>query len=136
MNIWGLIIGILQIAVGCIVVKFIYKKLNEKIDADNQQIMSENEQIKAQEQAVLSDLQQVQTAYRERVGYWYPDNYCSVDAAEFIYNAVKNYRVDNLKEAINLYETALHQKRVEDTQKQALQQQKLNNLLSAGSLIV
>ncbi len=48
-----------------------------------------------------------------------------------------------MKEAINLYETALHQRRVEDTQKQALQQQeqmlqqqKLNNLLSVGSLVM
>lgn len=70
MNIWGLITGIIQVAVGCIVVKFIYKKINEKIDADNQQIVAENEQIKAQEQAVLNDLQKVQIAYRECVSYW------------------------------------------------------------------
>ena len=128
MNIWGLITGIIQVAVGCIVVKFIYKKINEKIDADNQQIVAENEQIKAQEQAVLNDLQKVQIAYRERVSYWYPDNYCTVDAVEFFHNAVKNYRADSLKEAINLYETALHQRRVENTQKQALQEQRFANM--------
>lgn len=128
MNIWGLITGIIQVAVGCIVVKFIYKKINEKIDADNQQIVAENEQVKAQEQAVLNDLQKVQIAYRERVSYWYPDNYCSVDAVEFFHNAVKNYRADSLKEAINLYETALHQRRVENTQKQALQEQRFANM--------
>lgn len=128
MNIWGLITGIIQVAVGCIVVKFIYKKINEKIDADNQQIVAENEQIKAQEQAVLNDLQKVQIAYRERVSYWYPDNYCTVDAVEFFQNAVKNYRADSLKEAINLYETVLHQRRVENTQKQALQEQRFANM--------
>lgn len=128
MNIWGLITGIIQVAVGCIVVKFIYKKINEKIDADNQQIVAENEQIKAQEQAVLNDLQKVQIAYRECVSYWYPDNYCTVDAAEFFQNAVKNYRADSLKEAINLYETVLHQRRVENTQKQALQEQRFANM--------
>ena len=128
MNIWGLITGIIQVAVGCIVVKFIYKKINEKIDADNQQIVAENEQVKAKEQAVLNDLQKVQIAYRERVSYWYPDNYCSVDAVEFFHNAVKNYRADSLKEAINLYETVLHQRRVENTQKQALQEQRFANM--------
>ena len=128
MNIWGLITGIIQVAVGCIVVKFIYKIINEKIDADNQRIAAENEQVKAQEQAVLNDLQKVQIAYRERVSYWYPDNYCSVDAVEFFHNAVKNYRADSLKEAINLYETALHQRRVENTQKQALQEQRFANM--------
>lgn len=128
MNIWGLITGIIQITVGCIVVKFIYKKINEKVDADNQRIVAENEQVKTQEQTVLNDLQKVQIAYRERVSYWYPDNYCSVDAVEFFHNAVKNYRADSLKEAINLYETALHQKRVENTQKQALQEQRFANM--------
>jgi Ca2+/Na+ antiporter len=136
-NISSLIWGILGIAIVYIVVKVIYKKMNEKIDADNQQITAENEQIKVQEQAVLNDLQNVQTLYQERVGYWYPDNYCSVDAVEFFYDAVNNYRADNIKEAINLYETTLHQKRVEntqkqalDTQKQALHEQRLSNLAS------
>ena len=76
----------------------------------------------------LEDLQKVQIAYRERVAYWYPDNYCSLDAVEFFYNAVNNYRADSLKEAINLYETALHQRRVEDTQKQALKEQRFANM--------
>lgn len=107
--------------------KNFYKVQNEKID-------NENEEIKKQEQAVLNDLQQVQAEYGERVGTWYPENYCSVDAVEFFYNAVKNYRADNIKEAINLYETALHQRRVEDNQQQAIKQQKLNNLLSVASI--
>jgi len=33
-----------------------------------------------------------------------------------------------------LYETALHQRRVEDNQQQAIKQQKLNNLLSVASI--
>lgn len=78
----------------------------------------------------------MQIAYRERVGYWYLDNYCSVEVVEFFYNAVMNYRAGNLKEAINLYETFLHQRREEDNQKKAIEQQKLNNLLSAGSLMM
>lgn len=136
LNIWGIIISAMEVVVVYVIIQFLYKKTNEKIDAGNQRIVAENENIKVQEQTVLDELQKVQIAYRERVSYWYPENYCSVDAVEFFYNAVKNYRADNLKEAINLYETVLHQKRVEDTQKQALQQQKLNTLLSAGSLMM
>lgn len=136
LNIWGIIVGAVATVGVYTVMKFVYNKQNAKIDSENAKINVANENVKVQEQAVLSDLQQVQSAYREKVSNWYPDNYCSVDAVEFFYNSVKNFRADNLKEAINLYETALHQKRVEDTQKQALQQQKLNNLLSAGSLIM
>lgn len=135
-NIWGIIIGAVELGVAYVIIKFVYKKMNEKIDTDNQRIVAENENVKAQEQAVLNELQKVQIAYRERVSSWYPDNYCSVEAVEFFYNAVMNYRADNLKEAINLYETFLHQRRVEANQKKAVEQQKLNNLLSAGSLMM
>lgn len=136
LNIWGIIIGAVELGVAYVIIKFVYKKMNEKIDTDNQRIVAENENVKAQEQAVLNELQKVQIAYRERVSSWYPDNYCSVEAVEFFYNAVMNYRADNLKEAINLYETFLHQRRVEANQKKAVEQQKLNNLLSAGSLMM
>lgn len=135
-NIWGIILGAIELGAAYVIIQFIYKKMNEKIDADNQRIAIENENIKAQEQAVLNDLQNVQAAYRERVSDWYPDKYCSVDAVEFFYNAVKDYRADSIKEAVNLYETTLHQRRMEENQKQAIKQQKLNNLLSAGSLVM
>lgn len=114
----GLIVGIVA---GFFIRKYYYQRKNETIDQENQAL-----QIK--ENAVLVDLQNVQVVYRDKLASWYPESYCSVDAVEFFYNSIKNYRADNLKEAINLYETALHQRRVEDTQKQALQEQRLNNL--------
>lgn len=89
-----------------------------------------------QEQNTLNELQQLQNVYRERISPWYPIDYCSIDTAEFLYNAINNYRADSLKEAINLYETTFHQQRVESNQKQALRQQTLSNLLSAGSLVM
>lgn len=111
-------------------------KKNEQIEEQNKQIVANNEQLKIQAQNILNELQQVQIVYQERLSSWYPVNYCSVDAVEFFYNAINNYRADNLKEAINLYETHLHQQRVETNQQKALNQQMLGNLLSAGSLVM
>lgn len=127
-KIYAFIYNIIMTVIICVVVKFIYKIINQRIDAKNQEIMTYNETIQAREQAVLDDLHRVQMAYRERLGHWYPEKYCSVDAAEFFRDMVKNYRADNLKEAINLYETTLHQRRVEKTQKQALQEQRYANV--------
>lgn len=135
-NIWGVIISVFEIGVIYAVVQFYYKMKNKKIDTYNQQVFEHNEHNKIKEQEVLNDLQRIQIAYRERLSSWYPDNYCSVEAAEFFYNAIKNYRADSLKEAINIYETTLHQRRVENNQKKAIEQQKLNNLLAAGSLVM
>lgn len=112
------------------------KKNNERIEAENKQIISNNEQLRIQEQNTLNELKQIQILYQERLSSWYPVNYCSVDASEFFYNLINNYRADSLKEAINLYETHLHQQRVETNQQKALNQQMLGNLLSAGSLVM
>jgi len=118
------------------VMTFYYKAKNKKITADNEQIVENNQRLKVKEQEVIDNIQQLQESYRQYVSSWYPENYCYVDAAEFFYNTIKNYRADTLKEAINLYETTLHQQRIENNQKQSIKQQKLNNLLSVGSIIM
>lgn len=107
---------------------------NRAVDNYNKMATEGNEAAQIQEQSALKELQKLQIVYQERLASWYPENYCCLDAAEFFYAAVKNYRADNLKEAVNLYETTLHQRRVEDNQKQAIKQQKLNNLLTVGSI--
>lgn len=107
---------------------------NRAVDNYNKMATEGNETAQIQEKSALEELQKLQVVYQERLASWYPENYCCLDAAEFFYDAVKNYRADNLKEAINLYETTLHQRRVEDNQKQAIRQQKLNNLLTIGSI--
>lgn len=135
-DIFGLIYSLLEGAVVCGIIIGVNILKNKKIDSDNEEIAVRNEALKKQEQPILEELRQVQIAYQERVGYWYPDNYCSVEAAEFFYDVIKNFRADNIKEAINLYETTLHQRRVEDNQKQAIKQQKLNNLLAVGNLVM
>lgn len=119
------------------------KKRNKKIEEQNkltqqqnEQLLAFNERVKEEEQGVLNELQQLQVVYNKKVNPWYPIDYCSLEAVEFLYNAINNYRADSLKEAVNLYETTLHQQRVESNQQQALKQQKLNNLLSAGSLVI
>lgn len=113
---------------------------NKSIDKQNEQIRTTNETAKVQEQQVVNEIEQIQQAYHDRVSWWYPGDYCSVDAAEFFYNAIKNYRADSIKEAINLYENTLHQRRMERNQKQAIaqaeKQRKLNNLLAIGSIVM
>lgn len=112
------------------------KTKNKKITEENKEIVAKNQQLAIQEQHILNELQEVQTLYRNHISSWYPIDYCSVDASEFFYNVVNNYRADNLKEAINLYEMTLHQRRVEANQRQAIREQQLSNLLSAQHIAV
>ena len=128
LNIQDVIFILIKPAIIYLVARFICKKLNVGVDKRNEEIAAENEMVKEQEQTVLNNLNNVRREYRERVGYWYPENYCTLDAAEFFLDAVKNYRADNIKEAINLYETTLHQRRLEANQQQAMKEQRFANV--------
>lgn len=134
MTVASLVAVIVWIAIVFAFFKVINILRNRAVDNYNKMATEGNEAAQIQEQSALKELQKLQIVYQERLASWYPENYCCLDAAEFFYDAVKNYRADNLKEAVNLYETTLHQRRVEDNQKQAIRQQKLNNLLTIGNL--
>ncbi len=109
---------------------FYYKSENRKIDVQNQQNAVFNEQLKQKKQAILEDLKPVQLQYKDLVARWYPIDYCSVDAVEFFYSAVKNYRTSDLTELINMYEKTAHQRRVESNQETMIEQMNLNILLT------
>lgn len=122
------------------ILKVYYKTKNASIDKQNERIRTTNENTKMQEQQVVNEIQEIQQAYHDRISYWYPSDYCSIDAAEFFYNVIKNYRADSMKEAINLYENTMHQRRLEANQKEGFakiqRQQKIGNLLALGSVVM
>jgi large-conductance mechanosensitive channel len=130
------VMAIGNVAVVYLIIHAMNKSKNKSINLNNQRIMQNNENLKVQEQAVLNELRDIQIVYNERLLNWYPQNYCYVSAVEFFYDSVKNFRADSMKEAINLYENYMHQQRVEENQKQSIKQQKLNNLLAAGNLVL
>ena len=111
-------------------------RANQKIAEENRQIDEYNMSIDRQVAELNKQLREVQQAYRERVLSWYPPNYCYIEAAEFFLNAVINRRADTIKECVNLYETTLHQQRVEANQQAMQNKMDLNNLMTAGSLIL
>ena len=116
-------------------------KINEKnklISASNNE---KNERIKQELSPVTNELFAYQKQYSQQVAPWYPADYCTFEAVEFFYNAVKNFRANTIGEAVNLYENYLHQQRIEqnqqailDSQQQLEKQQKLNNILQVGQI--
>lgn len=111
------------------VLKLINVMKNKDVTANNEKIMANNQWLSNQEQGVLQEIEQIQNVYNERIAPWYPEKYSYLDAAQFFYDAVNNYRADNMKELINIYETAMHQQRMEEGQKEAIKQQKIGNFI-------
>lgn len=126
----------------CLIAVGIKKIVNKFIDKKNLEIKQQNDQInqrnavfrEREEVPVLQQIAVVQEQYTEEISRWYPCDYCYIEAAEFFLNAIKNFRADNVKEAINLFENTKHQQRVEQNQKQMVQQQ--NTMIQQQNVMV
>lgn len=109
---------------------------NRQIDEENVRIMEYNSGVQKELEAIDGNLRQIQNRYITRIMPWYPEDYCSIDAAEFFLSCFRNFRADSMKEAINLYETTMHQRRLEANQQEANRLLNLNNKLTMASLFV
>lgn len=125
-----------------VVNKFIANK-NEKISEQNAEIDKLNQPLIQAETEIIQQMKAVQERYASEVFPWYPSDYCKINAADFFLNSIQNFRADNMKEAINLYEDTLHKRSMEHAQQQMLvnqdamiRQQKLNNMLTIGTMVM
>lgn len=99
----------------------IQNKLELMIAFVNKGIRNENEQHLRDYQAVVAENQRLELAYQQEgrlmenfrnqavaIGQgWYPKDYYALDAVNYLIHAFNNFKADNIKEAINLYDTYL-----------------------------
>ena len=113
---------------------------NAKVDQQNIMIAEQNrlldhqnaalyQSIVARKEKVEKSMDVVREDYGATVASWFPENYLADEAVAFFVSAIASGRADNLKEAINLFETHQHQQRTElMQQEQLLMQQNQFNL--------
>ena len=118
------------------VVNMILKKQNVAIDTRNTQKETHNQAISAQIAGVDQQVANVQQQYANEVAAWYPPDYCTIAAAAFFINVVQNHKANSVGEAAVLYDTHLHQQRVEQNQQEMIAQQKLTHMLQVGTIIM
>lgn len=99
----------------------IQNKLELMIVFVNKGIRNKNEQHLRDYQAVVAENQRLELAYQQEgrlmenfrnqavaIGQgWYPKDYYALDAVNYLIHAFNNFKADNIKEAINLYDTYL-----------------------------
>ena len=99
----------------------IQNKLELMIAFVNKGIRNKNEQNLRDYQAVVAENQRLELAYQQEgrlmenfrnqavvIGQgWYPKDYYALDAVNYLIHAFNNFKADNIKEAINLYDTYL-----------------------------
>ena len=106
-------IGILcAISLPKVVNRSIAKK-NKIIKASNEEVKQKNQIIENSENEVIQQLRNINKQYAEEILPWYPSDYCYINAAESFLHYVKNFRADNMKEAINIFLDEAHKRKME-----------------------
>lgn len=134
-----IISGVLGLIIGLWLNKTLVRRTasnNEVINQNNHRIEEYNKQLNLNNESLKKEIYHIQQQYAQNVAPWYPPNYCTLDAVEFFRSAVANYRANNVGEMVNLYEDYLHKNRLEQGQQQMIKQQKLNNILQVGSIMM
>lgn len=108
-----------------------------QVDAENLRIEASNRQIRAECNHLLQQGRAMAQALKESCEGWYPQRYCDLTSVQFFIEAFEDLKVDTIKEAVNLYDTAEHRKRLENslTSIDGKMSQVLHNQAEIGQLL-
>ncbi len=141
--IWNVVNLIVSAIIGAILYKVIAKTADKNRAQRNAAIDQSNAQVEANNQALAQSIEQtkreifaVQQRWAAEVAPWYPMDYDNIAAVDFFLSAVRNHRATTVQEMVNLYETEMHQRRMEAGQQQMLNQQRIGNMLQLGNLFM
>lgn len=105
--------------------RFVLPRQNARIQDANQRREERNEAVRAEEQQVDARLTRAGQDFATHIGTdFFPQAYTYPEAVAFCITMVRNHRANSVTEALNLYETELHRRRVEDGQAAMLAEQK------------
>lgn len=85
---------------------------------------------------VDAELNEAGRVYATRFAANFPEAYAYSDAVAYCAKSVRDHRADTVGQAINLYETELHQQRLEQTQAQLLEEQQTARRQQAMQAVV
>ena len=112
------------------------ERMNAAIDQNNAQVETNNQSVTQGIEQTKENIFAAQQRWATEVAPWYPVDYQSVDAVDFFYSAVRNHRATTVQEMVNLYETEMHQRRMEQGQQAMINQQSIGNMLQLGNLFM
>lgn len=117
--------------------KLVLPKQHAWAEQVNRQRDASNSAVRAEEQQIDAQLQQAGHDFAQNIGTgFFPEAYRYEDAVVFCIQAVQNHRADSVGQAINLYESELSRRRVEDMQAEQLAEaQRARKLQAVGNVI-
>lgn len=141
--VWNVVNLVISVIIGAVLYKVIARTADKSRTQRNAAIDQGNAQVEANNQALARSIEQtkqeifaVQQRWAAEVAPWYPMDYDNIEAVDFFLSAVRNHRVTTVQEMVNLYETEMHQRRMEAGQQQMIKQQRIGNMLQLGNLFM
>ena len=95
---------------------------NKAVQENNERVQQKNDDLHMQYAQHMGYYNYYQNQLTEVTQGWFPQNYLSCDCIDFFINTLENFRADNVKEIVNLYEQEMHNRRMEAMQNKMVQQ--------------
>ena len=141
--VWNVVNLIVSAVFGVVLYGVISRSADKNRAQVNANIEQNNARIEANNQALAQNIEQtkqqifaVQRKWASEVAPWYPMDYDNIDAVNYFLIAVRNHRASTVQEMVNLYETEMHQRRMEAGQQEMINQQRIGNMLQIGNLFM
>lgn len=111
------------------------------IEKQNEEIVRYNAQVRKEAEEINREMMEIREIARQRLGRWYPPDYMYSEAVNFFIGAFQNFKVNDMREAVNLYDRKLYeeeqleiQRGLNELQRQQNRLQKMQNILSTANL--
>lgn len=107
-----------------------------RVERTNQQLEAHNAEVRAEERQVDAQLTQAGVDFAQHVGERFPRTYLYDEAVSFCVQLVQDHRANSVMEALNLYETELHRRKVLDMHAaQLAEQQRTRKTMAVGTVV-
>lgn len=129
-----IILTLLFIVASVFVVLVTIKKKNQQIEKENIKTEEYNAEIQREYDETVQELAELKNDLFSKSGSWYPKDYYSLEAVSFFISAIENYKADNIKELVLLFDDTKFKSQMLESQ-QAIQAMSAQQLINQQEMI-
>lgn len=100
------------LALGMAATVALIKIYNRRVEAKNNEIQLRNAELQEQYDVTVQRIKQHRKKLNLLIAGWYPPDYCSLEAVNFFISAISNYKVDNMMDAVNIFDDSQYKKKM------------------------
>ena len=96
--------------------KYKAEQYNKQVEQHNREVEQHNQNVQNTFNNITQRINELIIQLQNQTSEWFPKKYYCMYAIDFFIDVIENYRADNVKEMVNLFENSEHQRRMEEAQ--------------------